>query len=74
MIGFGQQSVHRRPVYSDMGTKLYYVESGKDGEWLTDIKGKRIGRITRYKRTRAKEISTCLSGSTEISAEEQWEY
>jgi hypothetical protein len=74
MIGFGQQKVMRRPVYSDMGTKLGYIVSGPDGEWWTSVGGRRIGRIKKIRPTRAKDISTCVSGSATISADETWEY
>lgn len=75
MIGFGhQKATMRRPVYSDMGAKLGYVVSAPDGEWWTNMAGRKIGRITRYKRTRAKEIGTCVAGGTTVGGEDQWEY
>lgn len=74
MIGFGHQRVTRRPVYSDMGTKLGYIVSGPDGEWWTSVAGKRIGRIKKIRPTRAKEINTSVSGSMTAGGEETWEW
>lgn len=63
MIGFGHQSVIRRPIYSTTGTKLGYLVSGPDGEWWTTVSGRRIGRIKQFRPAQPKAIDTSLSGT-----------
>lgn len=67
MIGYGDQSVVRRPIYSVTGAKIGYFVSGPDGEWWTSLKGRRIGRIKKIKPVTPKEISTQLGSTTWIS-------
>jgi hypothetical protein len=53
----------RRPIYSATGAKLGYLVSGPDGEWWTSLKGRRIGRIKKFKPVTPKEVSASLSGT-----------
>jgi hypothetical protein len=63
MIGFGDQSVVRRPIYSSTGAKLGYLVSGPDGEWWVSLKGRRIGRIKQFRVKKLPDIDTSASGT-----------
>ena len=64
-IGFYQARDRRRsPYYSATGEKLCYLE----GEWLTDLEGRKLARILRYhvELAEAKDVE----GSVWITADE----
>jgi hypothetical protein len=66
MIGFREQDVVRRPIYSATGTKLGYLVSGPDGEWWVSLKGRRIGRIKQFKVKRLPDGVTSACAGTYI--------
>lgn len=60
MIGFREQAVIRRPIYSTTGAKLGYLVSGPDGEWWTGLNDEKLWRIKRFKSGEVdKHISGC---------------
>jgi hypothetical protein len=63
VIGFRDQDVVRRPIYSTTGVKLGYLVSGPDGEWWTSVKGRRIGRIKQFRAPKLPDVSASASGT-----------
>jgi hypothetical protein len=63
VIGYRDQDVVRRPIYSATGIKLGYLVSGPDGEWWTSLKGRRIGRIKQFRAPKLPDVSASASGS-----------
>ena len=63
MIGYREQDVVRRPIYSTTGAKLGYLVSGPDGEWWTSLKGRRIGRIKCFRVKKLPDVNATLSGT-----------
>ena len=63
MIGFRDQDVVRRPIYSSTGAKLGYLVSGPDGEWWVSLKGRRIGRIKQFRVPKVNSVGAHASGT-----------
>ena len=71
MIGFREQSVVRRPIYSTTGSKLGYLVSDPGGDWWISLNGRRIARIKHFRRPAIpKEISTSLAGTVYVTVAE----
>ena len=60
MIGFRDQDVVRRPIYSTTGVKLGYIE----GDWWTSLDGKKLWRI---KRLKSGDVDKHISGGHYIT-------
>ena len=74
MIGFRPPSTTRRPVYSVTGEKLCYLVSGPDGEYATDLEGRKLAKVAGWKRDIGKLDATQVAASgLLVSPGEQWE-
>jgi hypothetical protein len=60
VIGYRDQDVVRRPIYSATGAKLGYL----DGDWWVTLDGVRIFRIKRFK---SGEVDKHISGGHYIT-------
>ena len=71
VIGFRQQTQHRRPVYSITGQKLCYVMSGPDGDAFYDEAGRKMAKVTKWKQMLGKmEACSSLAGCVVVDPKE----
>lgn len=69
MAGFREtQGPARTPVYTVASRKVGYI----DGQWFTDLEGRRVARITKYHVELPAASQSCC-GSHLVSPDERYE-